>query len=63
MQIADRVNRHAYHSREEFLTDLRLIYTNSCEFNGADNEISHKAKKILDVAVDFIEAYTEQGRD
>ena len=61
-QITERVKKHAYHNREEFLADMRLIYTNSCEFNGAGNTISMDAKKILTVAEEFIEAYAQQVR-
>ena len=61
-QITERVKKHAYHNREEFLADMRLIYTNSCEFNGAGNTISMDAKKILTVAEEFIEAYSQQVR-
>lgn len=61
-QITERVKKHSYHNREEFLADMRLIYTNSCEFNGADNTISKDAKKILNVAEEFIEAYAQQVR-
>ena len=59
-QIQERVKRHAYHNREEFLADMRLIYTNSCEFNGEASSISRDAKKILTVAEEFIEAFAQQ---
>jgi len=55
--MGNKVNRHAYHSRAEFLQDLNLIYNNSVQFNGPDNEYSHKARKILDVAANELESY------
>jgi bromodomain-containing factor 1 len=42
-QITDRVNRHAYHSRRDFLADMELIYSNSCSFNGPENEYREEA--------------------
>ena len=39
---------------------MRLIYTNSCEFNGEASSISSDAKKILTVAEEFIEAFAQQ---
>ena len=39
---------------------MRLIYTNSCEFNGEASSISRDAKKILTVAEEFIEAFAQQ---
>ena len=53
-----KANKHAYHSRVEFLSDLELIYQNSVTFNGLENDYSHKARKILDVAASELESYS-----
>ena len=52
-----KANKHAYHSRAEFLADLELIYHNSVTFNGHDNDYTHKARKILDVAASELDSY------
>ncbi|KAF6779571.1 hypothetical protein AHF37_01021 [Paragonimus kellicotti] len=42
-QIRMKINENAYATREEFLADIRLIYTNSLQFNESPlSEIAHK---------------------
>ena len=45
---------YKYHSRDEFLNDVELIYNNSCQYNGRDSAITKTAHAILQVARDCI---------
>ncbi len=55
-----KVDRHQYHSRQEFLADFALIYTNSSTYNGEDSEYTAKAKRIFDVATECLAQYDGQ---
>ena len=58
--MGKKVSKHAYHSRSEFLRDMDLIYSNSKEFNGEQNEFTLKAKVLLDITKEKLyEAYTD----
>lgn len=39
-----------YHSREEFISDVELIYTNSKRYNGPDSAYTATALKIAELA-------------
>ena len=47
--ISTRIDKNVYHSRNEFLRDMELIFNNSKEFNGEASEYTLKAKKLLDI--------------
>ena len=47
--ISTRIDKNVYHSRNEFLRDMELIFNNSNEFNGESSEYTLKAKKLLDI--------------
>lgn len=47
--VSQKVSKHTYHSRQEFLKDIELICRNSIEFNGVNSEYTLKAQKLLDV--------------
>ena len=56
--MGSKADRHAYHSRADFLQDLELIYQNSVTFNGLENDYTHKARTIRDVAASELESYS-----
>ncbi|KAA3676946.1 transcription initiation factor TFIID subunit 1 [Paragonimus westermani] len=45
-QIRMKINENAYATREEFLADIRLIYTNSLQFNGRFSSYTETAMKM-----------------
>ena len=47
--ISTRIDKNVYHSRNDFLRDMELIFNNSKEFNGEASEYTLKAKKLRDI--------------
>ncbi|XP_052795206.1 transcription initiation factor TFIID subunit 1-like [Mya arenaria] len=47
--IAKKVQTHKYQSKEAFIRDVQLIFENSAQYNGKDNNYTLTAKKMLDV--------------
>ncbi|CAH8845943.1 unnamed protein product [Trichobilharzia szidati] len=45
-QIRMKINENSYATREEFLSDIRLIYTNSSKFNGRYSAYTETAMKM-----------------
>jgi len=41
---------HKYHSCQEFLTDIELIYNNCVLYNGADSPFTLKAEQLLNTS-------------
>jgi transcription initiation factor TFIID subunit 1 len=41
-----KIKGRKYHSREEFLHDMELIYRNSLQFNGETNEFTLKVSYL-----------------
>jgi len=54
-----KIKTRKYHSREAFMKDLELIYTNSRTFNGETNEFTIKAKKVLDATYTYINQFQD----
>ncbi|VDD79558.1 unnamed protein product [Mesocestoides corti] len=53
-QIRMKINENAYSTREEFLSDIRLIHDNSEKFNGRFSSYTETAKKMCSyVAEEF----------
>merc|ERR1712176_1213212 len=42
--MTNKLKSHKYHSREEFIKDMNLIYHNSLTFNGENSEFTAKAR-------------------
>jgi len=57
--ISRKITSHKYHSREEFVRDMKLIYQNSLAFNGENSEFTHKAKIIVDTVEDTLVPFAE----
>merc|ERR1719447_999699 len=57
--ISRKITSHKYHTREEFVHDMRLIYQNSLSFNGENSEFTFKAKLLLDVVEDTLSEFAE----
>ena len=57
--ISQKITKHAYHSRQEFVHDIELIQNNSLEFNGPNSEYTLKAKKIVDVTNETLSQFSD----
>lgn len=57
--LSNKARNHEYHSREEFLNNVELIYQNSVQYNGPDSPYSLKAAEILETAKQLIKAQEE----
>ena len=49
-----------YHSRDEFLSDVGLIYKNCARYNGNESVFTATAKKIVDITKQCLEENSEQ---
>lgn len=58
-RLENNVQNHKYKSREQFLDDVELLYTNSLKFNGLGTYFTEKAAEIVAVARAEIEKYNE----
>merc|ERR1719315_533406 len=57
--ISRKITSHKYHSREDFVKDMKLIYHNSLVFNGENSEFTHKAKILVDTVEDTLVPFAE----
>merc|ERR1719474_1717110 len=57
--ISRKITSHKYHTRQEFVRDMKLIYQNSLAFNGENSEFTHKAKIIVDTVEDTLVPFAE----
>merc|ERR1719474_472922 len=57
--ISRKITSHKYHTRDEFVKDMKLIYLNSLTFNGENSEFTAKAKTILDTVEDTLIPFAE----
>jgi transcription initiation factor TFIID subunit 1 len=46
---------HKYHSCQEFLTDIELIYNNCVLYNGADSPFTLKAEQLLNTSKSLLD--------
>ena len=46
--IRDKLREHKYPTRDIFLEDVDLIYTNARDYNGEQNTITIKAKELVE---------------
>ena len=57
--MSKKILTHKYHSRQEFVEDMRLIYSNSLTFNGEQSDFTMKAKSLLDVVEETLIPFAE----
>merc|ERR1712183_723780 len=57
--ISRKISSHKYHSRQEFITDMELIYQNPLVFNGENSEFTVKARVICDTVLDTLVPFAE----
>lgn len=58
--IATNAKEHRYHSRQQFMDDLQLMYENSLKFNGPENPITKKGLELIEVAKQCMEEHDEK---
>ncbi|RWS29199.1 transcription initiation factor TFIID subunit 1-like protein [Leptotrombidium deliense] len=58
--ITRNIKDHRYHSREDFLSDIDLIFQNSHKFNGPESQFTKKAQEIGEAARLALSEYDEQ---
>ncbi|XP_067663597.1 transcription initiation factor TFIID subunit 1-like isoform X1 [Haliotis asinina] len=46
---------HKYHTREAFMEDVELIYTNSMAYNGADSPFTATARKLMTICKEALD--------
>lgn len=46
---SQNVQSHKYHSKEQFVEDAELLYTNSLQYNGVDHAVTNTARKLMEV--------------
>ena len=52
--ISRKITSHKYHTRADFVKDMKLIYQNSLDFNGENSEFTAKAKTLIDTVEDTL---------
>merc|ERR1719367_1604266 len=57
--MSKKIVSHKYHSRQEFVDDMKLIYTNSLTFNGENHEVTTRAKFLLDTVEDTLVPFAD----
>ena len=57
--MSKKIASHKYHSRQEFVEDMRLIYNNSLTFNGDKSDFTLKAKSLLDTVEETLIPFAE----
>merc|ERR1719150_2725890 len=57
--MSKKIASHKYHTKGEFVDDMRLIYNNSLTFNGENSEFTLKARVILDTVLDTLIPFAE----
>ena len=57
--MTKNIQYHKYHSRQEFINDLQLIYRNSRAFNGENSELTKNARVLVDTARDTLADFAE----
>lgn len=47
--IFQKINSKKYKSRQDFITDYELLYSNSVAYNGLNNSYTNTAQKLLEM--------------
>ena len=58
--LARNAKSHQYSSREEFVADVELMYSNSAMFNGEESQFTKKAAEIVESAKLELQDHEEQ---
>ncbi|XP_046853130.1 transcription initiation factor TFIID subunit 1-like isoform X2 [Xenia sp. Carnegie-2017] len=58
--MKERIRKGLYRSREEFLQDTNLLYSNCVLYNGENHPLTEVAKKITDMAKKMIDEKQEE---
>ena len=61
--ILSNVKEHKYHSRQLFLNDVELMYSNSVKFNGEESSLTKKAFELIEIAKQCIEENDEKLKE
>lgn len=48
------VQDNKYNTREQFMKDVQLLYTNSLSYNGPDSSFTQTAKRMIEVCHDSL---------
>ena len=54
LALWQNVQAHKYHTREQFMEDVELIYVNCLSYNGPDSNFTQTARKLMEVCRDSI---------
>ena len=57
--MSKKIASHKYHTKGEFVDDMRLIYNNSLTFNGENSDFTFKAKALLDTVEETLIPFEE----
>merc|ERR1719228_3281032 len=57
--ISRKITSHKYHSREDFVKDMKLIFQNSLTFNGENSEFTHKAKVLVETVEETLVPFAD----
>ncbi|KAK7495279.1 hypothetical protein BaRGS_00013461, partial [Batillaria attramentaria] len=52
--LLKNVQSHKYHTREQFMEDVELIYTNCLAYNGADSNFTQTSRRLMEVCRESI---------
>ena len=55
LPLGKKIKMNKYASSTAFLADLQLMHNNSSLYNGPENEISKKAKTLIEIARQSLE--------
>lgn len=59
--VESRLEKKHYTTREEFETDIKLIFNNCIEYNGDDSEYSDLAKQMLEEFKKLCKIHLDSG--
>ncbi|XP_054163867.1 transcription initiation factor TFIID subunit 1-like [Oppia nitens] len=59
-KIRLKVSENKYWTRKAFLKDIQLIYENSVEYNGADNDITLNAAKLVEFCKERLNSLSDE---
>jgi len=58
--LKQRCQEHAYHSREGFLSDIQLLYSNSLTYNGTEHAFTKTARKMVNKCEELVKQQEEK---
>ncbi|XP_055893415.1 transcription initiation factor TFIID subunit 1-like isoform X2 [Biomphalaria glabrata] len=57
--LLKNVQSHKYHSKDQFVEDAELLYTNSLQYNGPEHTYTQTARKLMEVMKDELNEQEE----